>query len=225
MNLLKIASLLITLVFSTTISAALVERLDGLAYYDTEANLTWLADANYAMTSGYDNDGRMDFDKANAWAVGLRVGGIDGWRLPSTVDVDNDGGTYTSIFQGVDYGYNITAHSEMSNMYYNVLGNSATYDTDGTYQAGTFNTGPFINLISYYYWSSTEYAGNDDGGAWSFIMGNNGSQSDFYKLDDHNAWAVHSGDVAVIATPIPAAAWLFSSGLVGLIGVARCKKS
>ena len=29
-------------------NAALVSRLGGLAYYDTEANLTWLTDANVA---------------------------------------------------------------------------------------------------------------------------------------------------------------------------------
>jgi hypothetical protein len=37
------------------------------------------------------------------------------------------------------------------------------------------------------------------------------------------AWAVHSGDVS--AVPIPTAIWLFGSGLLGLIGVARTKKA
>ena len=44
---------------STKVNAALLSRLGGLAYYVDAANLTWLADANYAHTSGYDADGRM----------------------------------------------------------------------------------------------------------------------------------------------------------------------
>ena len=31
------------------------------AYYDTALNITWLADANYAKTSGYDADGLMNW--------------------------------------------------------------------------------------------------------------------------------------------------------------------
>jgi len=104
--------------------AALVSRLGGQAYYDTVADLTWLADANYAQTSGYDVDGLMSWQAANAWAAQLTVGGVSGWRLPDTIDVGNDGATYSNIYQGVDYGYNITTHSELSNMFYNVLGNT-----------------------------------------------------------------------------------------------------
>ena len=29
------------------------------AYYDTVLDITWLADANYVQTSGYDADGKM----------------------------------------------------------------------------------------------------------------------------------------------------------------------
>jgi hypothetical protein len=36
----------------------LIDRGGGLIY-DTDLNVTWLADANYAQTSGYDADGFM----------------------------------------------------------------------------------------------------------------------------------------------------------------------
>ena len=39
------------------------------AYYDTELDITWLADANYAKTSGHDADGQMNWMNANAWAA------------------------------------------------------------------------------------------------------------------------------------------------------------
>ena len=55
--------------------AALYTRLGGLAVYDTDRNITWLANANYALTSGYDADGTMTWAAANTWAAGLNVVG------------------------------------------------------------------------------------------------------------------------------------------------------
>ena len=48
-----------------------------------------------------------------------------------------------------------------------------------------------------------------------------GLQDTTIKTNDNYAWAVQSGDIS--AVPIPAAIWLFSSGLIGLIGLARRK--
>ena len=204
---------------SLSANAALVSRLGGLAYYDDVADLTWLADANAAGTT-------MNWPDANAWAAGLDVAGVTGWRLPDTIDVGNDGVTYTTTYEGVDYGYNITTHSEMSNMFYNVLGNTGSYDTSGTPTgcAGPnyclTNTGPFSNIQSYPYWSSTEHA-PDTLDAWFFDF-YNGWQSVGNKVKSYNAWAVHTGDASLV--PIPASVWLFGSGLLGLVGVARRKK-
>lgn len=38
-------------------------------------------------------------------------------------------------------------------------------------------------------------------------------------------WAVQTDDFRAMVVPIPAAVWLFGSGLIGLVGVARRKKS
>jgi len=211
---------------SLNANAALVGRLaatpggtDYQAYYDDVADLTWLADANAAGTS-------MNWADANAWAASLDVDGVTGWRLPDTIDVGNDGATYTNIYQGVDYGYNITTHSELSNMFYNVLGNTAYYDTSGFLTGCTrpnfclTNTGPFSSVQSGGYWSATEYAPYTVG-AWGFSM-YNGNQYLSYKTSNFYAWAVQSGDVS--AVPVPAAVWLFGSGLLGLVGVARRRK-
>ena len=64
-------------VVSFSADAALVSRLGGLAYYDDVAKLTWLADANAAGTA-------MIWADANAWAAGLDVAGVTGWRLSVT---------------------------------------------------------------------------------------------------------------------------------------------
>jgi hypothetical protein len=60
--------------------------------------------------------------------------------------------------------------------------------------------------------------------AWTLSM-NGGGQDNDNKGLFYYAWAVQSGDVAVLATPVPAAVWLFGSGLLGLIGMARRKKA
>ncbi len=206
-------------IVSFNTNAALIPVLGGQAFYDPAADLTWLADANAAGTA-------MNWADANDWAAGLDVAGVTGWRLPDTVDVGNDGASYTYLFQGLDYGYNITTPSELSNMFYNVLGNTAYYDTSGRVTGCTApdycltNTGPFSNIQSLLYWSATEYAPNIFR-AWSFSMAS-GIQKTDTKSSNMYAWAVQSGDVRV---PAPAAVWLFGSGLIGLIGVARRKKA
>jgi hypothetical protein len=213
------------------------------AYYDTDLGITWLVDANYAQTSGYDANGWMDWGTATTWVAGLNPygSGITGWRLPTTIDADgpdadalgNDGCDLTpSVYQGLDCGYNITAYSEMSHMFYVTLGDKAYYSTSGTVQPGwgvLANTGPFRNVQANVYWSATEYA-PDIRYAWSFYLGY-GYQYPNYKMAPGNgslyAWAVHSGDVgaAVSTVPLTSAVWLFGSGLLGLIGIARRKKA
>jgi len=41
------------------------------------------------------------------------------------------------------------------------------------------------------------------------------------KVDSFYAWAVQSGDVSTVS--VPAAVWLFGSGLLGLVSVAKRK--
>lgn len=211
-----------------TANSALLERLGGLAYYDDVADLTWLTDANYAKTNGDHSNGRMSWDQAKIWTAGLDVSGVTGWRLANTVDVNNNGQSYTNLYQGVDYGYNITTHSELSNMFYNVLGNSAYYDTSAVSTGCGIppdfcltNTGPFSNLKPGTFWSATRYLPGTTY-VWNFNT-SDGFQGYNTETGGSYAWAVKSGDVS--AVPIPAALWLFGSGLIGLIGVARRKEA
>ncbi len=153
--------------------------------------------------------------------------GFSDWCLPGVTDVGNDGATYTNFYQGVDYGYNITVKGEVASLWYDTLGNTAYFDTAGnpTGCAGAptyclTNTGPFSNLQSYDYWSGVEYAPNT-GNAWYFST-SHGGQGNGNKYNVLYGWAVRSGDVS--AVPVPAAVWLFGSGLIGLLGVARRKR-
>jgi len=204
--------------------AALSERLGGLAYYDDVADLTWLADANNAQTTGYDNDGLMNWVDAGAWAAQLTVNGVGGWRLPNTLQPDPTCFGQLSVgttFQSDNF---YCTGSELGNLFYNTLGGSVLNSITTTNNS---NYDLFNNVQSGVYWSATEQefgAVNLNGelrNAWLFHM-ENGFQSTGDKLTSFYGWAVQSGDVS--AVPIPASAWLFGSGLLSLIGVARRKK-
>ncbi len=65
-------------VVTLSANAALYDRGNGMIYDDV-LDITWLQDANYAQTSGFDADGRMDWVTASSWAMGLSFGGFTDW--------------------------------------------------------------------------------------------------------------------------------------------------
>ena len=170
-------------------------RLGGLAYYDPNLNISLVADANI-------ND-LMDWSTAIAWADSLTIGGVSGWRLPNA-DVDGDG-TVVDCFGG---GVTGCADNEMGFLYWE----------EGI---TTVAPSPFTDVRSGVYWSSTE-SGSDTSRAWAFGF-NMGNQATNSKTGTNYAWAVRKGDVGTV--PVPAAIWLFSSGLLGLVKFARRKKT
>jgi len=189
--------------------------------YDPDLDITWVSDANLAQTSGFDGDGRMTWSAANAWAAGLTIGGMSGWRLPTTTQPDAscdsqfDGGTFGN--QG--FGTGCTG-SEMGHLFYNELGGNAgesvlnqTGDTDQE----KANLALFSNVQAYFYWSGTEFAPNTSS-AWDFHFGL-GNQGAVNKFNDSFAWAVRSGDVsAPPQVPEPSTLLLMGSGVMGLLG-------
>lgn len=137
----------------------------------------------------------MSFYDANRWAYGLTVGGVDGWRLPS---IDN-------------------TNSEMRTLFSDVLGGSFRSSISTTHNA---NYDLFSNIDDQDFWTSQE-------SEYSLFDAINFSMADGYatfndKRNGFYAWAVYSGDVSPV--PVPAAVWLFGSGLVGLAGLARRKR-
>lgn len=182
--------ILFSLTFST--NAELIDRGGGLIY-DTDLDITWLQDANFAQISGYDNDG-MNWYESITWANNLVYQGYDDWRLPKTL-VPDLGCTDPNT------GKNCTG-SEMGHLYYTELGNIG-YPDNGW---GLNNTGLFINLPSpdtyynsSYFWSSTDYPSLNNY-AYAFLFGW-GSQTANSKTTDtiKYAWAVRNGDSFPIA--------------------------
>jgi len=227
--------------FSGGAHAALQGRdLDGNtvtfeAYYDTESDLTWLADANYAKTSGYHATGSMTWYEANAWADGLSfsdgVRTYDNWRLADVNPVNGVSFNYAPSLNGTtDRAYNVSAPgslyagsqgSELAYLFYNTLGNvslcnpvKSNFACVGP-QPGwdDLQSGPFANVQRQLYWTGTSYA-PDPGTAWDFDFWA-GSQTSNLKGAGNLAWAVMDGDVAAIPEPETWAMFIAGLALVG----------
>jgi hypothetical protein len=224
----KILSLLTVLGLSISgvSQASLTDRGGGMIYDDV-LDITWLQDANYAKTSGYDADGRMSWAEANEWVSSLRYGGYNDWRLPGVAPVNGSFFDYGFAYDGSkDEGYNISnIYSELGYMFYENLGNNGKFDNAGieigctTRSYCLTNTGLFDNFVSFAYRAETEYSSNPDN-AW-ILTTFSGYQISSEKDRLFYAWAVRSGDIAVV--PVPAAVWLMGSGLIGLIGMRKKK--
>ncbi len=201
---------------STSANALLIDRGNGMIY-DTDQNITWLADANYAVTSGYaaanavdngnstDNifaDGRMGWDAAMNWAAGLNYGGYDDWRLFSADD-NCEGANCT----GTELGY----------LFYEELGLSVG---DTIFSSTAPQLTLFDNIQGFFYWSGTESSFNTTDYAWHFLLAG-GAQFDGHKVSEIYAWAVRTGDVGAAPVPAPAVLLLLAAGLVGIAGVRR----
>jgi len=195
---------------------------DGVvdAYYDTALNLTWLADANFAKTSGFVTTsdfgpayvGSMAWSTANSWAAGLDVFGVTGWRLPesSMQGLPPGCGSITDNF-----GCSVTpdpSFSEMAHMYYVTLGNDSS---------GLTNTGLFLNLQTNLAYDTGTFvqAGRPFAFRFDFSNGSATLGGELAAVPGY-AWAVHDGDIAA-AVPEPQTYALMLMGLGALALAAR----
>ncbi len=174
----------------------LESRLNGQAYYDPNLDITWYSNADLI--------GESDLAAASVAVNNLVVDGISGWRLPIT-DRNRDGIAEDCKGKTID---TCTLDNELSFML-NIRGIAAT------------SPGPFTNLRADWYWSVSNAVFNPPR-VYAWLM-NSAGQSGFGDAHPDNiglrSWAVHTGDVAVV--PVPAAIWLFGSGLLALAGSAR----
>ena len=175
------ASLLALVLFPAIANATLIDRGGGLIY-DTDLNVTWLSDANYARTSGYDGTGRMIWSSAVVWADPLEFAGYSDWRLPITDQCVQ---------------YNCTG-SEMGHLFYVDFGG-----TSGTTVSAlsSSNLALFSNIAAADYWTATPstLCGLPCGIlAFGFFSGVQTTDAPQFTAF---AWAVRDGDVVNVPEP------------------------
>ncbi len=219
-----VSAFVITMSFSSIVEAALINRGNGMIY-DNVLDITWLQDANYAQSSGYDADGLMSWNAAVTWAQQLEYGGFDQWRLPTVNPQVGSDYNYTWSLDGTsDYGFNNTSpQSELAYMYYVNLNGQGQYSPSGALNTefGLGTTGLFLSVYGENYWSGNFYEPTYRIDTAFLVRFGTGEQHVHGVNGEFYGWAVHDGDIG--AVPVPAAVWLFGSGLMGLIGFAKRK--
>jgi hypothetical protein len=197
-------SFLVMALVSSAVSAAvpLFERAGGAAYYDSNQDITWLTDANYAATSGTDlyedpTDGFMRRSYAYIWIDNLNAAahlGITTWRMPELIDIENDGYQWYPCNEQREHDV-----GEMGFLYYEILGGVYRVDCDNNPQPhGLTYHGPFINIVEdehEAYWYGTPYVGEQPEGwdqGWAIHFAYGGTHNDGGAGP---VWPVFDGDL------------------------------
>ena len=169
------------------------------AVYQVGANITWLADANLAMTEsfgvqGIKPNGPMSWGQAQDWIAAVnshKYLGYADWRLPARSEDNSPPFQWSpgSIVYAEVFGL---IPNEMSHLFFGelggVLGNAIPSGPPG----GTplfRNTEP-----AYTYWLASEYQYNTSG-AWAFAFGGTALST---KEQPFAVWAVRTGDVTAV---------------------------
>ena len=152
-----------------------------------------------------------------------------------TFFVDANGASGTSLMTGnIDGSGNVlftpTGREGMAGAFQTSIGVAAWNDSAKAAVLGwdAFSTGTTTNEAkgSSAAFSVTGSVLVDDGsGGWTGTLASTGNINGANWTGFNNVQFSESFDVTITAVPVPAAAWLFGSGLLGLVGVARRRKS
>ena len=230
------ASAAIAFALSTSTHAAIVTHngysLDTETNIVTDGNLEWL---QWNMTTG------MSINQA------LSMYSEDGWRLASNVEMAELFNSFAFTPSYWDYVFDSDENTEqLPFIPYDVSEDTATNHFIDLFGYTTTNAGSIYHDPSDPLVQATVLYGLDNDGdgfyntAWvrdDWVSADNGNLEDAY-VGMNNDSAVYTINYtsstkgialvrgeSVNPVPVPAAIWLFGSGLLGLVGIARRKKS
>jgi hypothetical protein len=219
-------------IMAGTAQAALSTNGNGLIY-DNVSNITFTSDANLFKTQATSDANLVttiifdtatvgthlvaatDFNTAtgtmNWWGAQAWIGylnkttyhGYNTWSLPitnpATVSIAKTG-------------------SQLSELFYDELGGTAGSSIVSSHNA---NYNLFTNFSNAaVFWSSTENVAQSTSSAWYFDN-TNGGQGYANKVGYFSALPILQGNASPV--PVPGAAWLFGTGLIGLWGFKKHK--
>jgi len=170
-----------------------------------------------AQAALFDRGGGLVYDSTLniTWSADANLAQTSGGSPDGKMTWDEAVAWADNLVVGVDSGWRLpTTLATIGGVNQTASEMAHLFDVD---LAGAATNG-VINIQDLNYWSGTESSSTE---ALSFVI-KNGTQFTSDKTSRFYAWAVHIGDVAKISpVPVPAAIWLFGSGLIALLGVNR----
>jgi hypothetical protein len=171
---------------------------DYQVIYDSDQNISWLANAKAGQGSSFDSqpdtdDGLMSWGDAVDWAESLNINGHRDWRLPITSqpDMSCSGESEGPAGEPVHFGENCIG-SELGYLFYVHLGVAAG---SAVTSSTSSDLALFSNLEGAEWWSSTYQQLTVE--AWNFRLSNGWQGTSNKSNFQHFAWAVHDGDVGI----------------------------
>nr|BDD44325.1 hypothetical protein 2 [Desulfobacterales bacterium] len=181
----------------------------GTASYDSDGdhvdevyNLIYEEDSVFGGLVWFDfTKSANKWDLQNDWVQDLSFTEDDITLNGYTTDIDFGSGWRLPIDTAIG--------NELEHLFEDSLGNTS----------GLLNTGPFDNLEAEMYWTSAQPQGMP-GRRITFDFGD-GEYGNEDRIEFHRAIAVHDGEVTAVPVPEPSALILFTTGLLGLIGIRK----
>ncbi len=215
----------------------------GVSGIDSVGRMNWNTAENFIAAMNADNGG-AGYLGVSSWrqtTVSPVAGGSEfdftrtydgssdtGFQISAQVDTFNPKGQ-SPDFTGAELAYqyfnNLAGIGRCSGVggkaSFGCVHNSVYGIDDATDIA---NLARFSNIRSGAYWTGQELSLELPSGPFIGAFGfrtTDGSQSLVREGSSLYVWAVASGDVATSAVPVPAAEWLFGSGLLAMTGIKR----